>query len=54
MPPKGYKLTDAQKKHLSDINKGKKASAETRKKMSESHKGMTGRTHTKEAKCKMS
>lgn len=35
------KLSSEQKEHLREINMGKKASAETRRKMSESHKGMS-------------
>jgi group I intron endonuclease len=50
-------FTAEHKKHMSDSQKGKKPSLETRKKMSKSHKGLdnhqTGRKHTDESKKKI-
>ena len=44
-------MSDSQKKHLSDVNKGKVLSAETREKIRVTS---TGRYHTNEAKQKIS
>lgn len=53
------KLSEDQKQHLRDINTGKKASEETKQKMSQTHIGMArkwmiGKKHTEETKAKMS
>lgn len=53
------KLSEAQKKHLSEVNKGRKHSEETRRKMSESAKRngaywMNGKKHSAETRKKMS
>ena len=57
----GTKHTEEWKKHASKImmgelnhNYGKKASEETRRKLSEAHKGMTGRCHSEDTKQKLS
>lgn len=48
----GKHHTNETKKHLSDINMGKKATEETKKKMSETHKGMfEGDKHPLYGKC---
>lgn len=54
-----HKLSLEQRKHLSDVNRGKSYSSETKEKMSRSHKGqstqwLTGRTASQETKAKMS
>lgn len=54
-----HKLSEEQKRHLSEVNKGKHHSEETKAKMSKSHMGMstkwlTGRKASEEAKQKMS
>lgn len=54
-----HKLSDEQKNHLREINTGKKCSNETKKKMSDSHIGMstkwlTGRKASDDTKAKMS
>ena len=54
-----HKISEAQKQKLRDINTGKHHSAETKAKMSVSHKGMssqwlTGRKASEETKAKMS
>jgi len=58
MPPKGYKYSDEERERIYRSrkgqvpwNKGKKASDEARKNMSEAHKGVK---LSEETKCKMS
>ena len=56
-PNPGY-LTEEQKEHLRNINTGKKATEETKQKMSLSHQGINngfyGKQHTEETKLKQS
>jgi hypothetical protein len=49
--PKGWKMTDEQKKKISEANIGRKLSKETCKKMSEYHKG---KKRSEESKIKQS